>query len=109
MADPAGVTEFYREEADYWADRAQTLELLISQFTRYTTNRHDPPEPPIGTTYWTGTELSWSRTDKGWFCSRQNCPNCPTDWVGMRDFYPMTRGTRVLPGEPTPSSNSDQR
>lgn len=96
------MSDLYRREAEYWQARAEALEKRLNDLRRGA-EIYDlastPPEPPVGTKYLSNEDKEpWRRTEEGWFCPRENCSNCPEDWMEVWDRYLSNAGyLRVLP------------
>lgn len=98
--DNVSNEDFYKKEAEYWQDETERLLDIFDQIIYIAKSRRDgkvPPEPPIGTKFFLGTEAVWESTTAGWSCSDKTCRHCPTDWQEVYTFGLDKKATRVLP------------
>lgn len=67
---------------------AQALQLTSGVLHGRTDADGPPAEPPVGTEYYRGGMLIWTRLEDGWHCSRPpgKCRNCPCDWFEVWDI-----------------------
>lgn len=94
--------EFYKAEVEYWHTETQRLRELLLEIANRAWHRDYtviPPEPPVGTRYFYGKDVTWERTAKGWVCSKPACAHCPTEWLEAWQYGISADDIRVLPPE----------
>lgn len=73
-------TKYLQLMVAYWKHQTLSLREVVNQL-EYTSRPHTvPPEPPLHSEYWTGTNLAWILSSGGWHCRSESCANCPASW-----------------------------
>lgn len=95
---------YFQSEAAYWRARAEKLEKTLRGMTRdaarTVVDLRLPPEPPASAEVHVHGAPQWIRIASGWYCTRPECLNCPTDWQEVWERSASADGAViVLPAE----------
>lgn len=105
------TVSYLRQDAKYWRTKYETLQAHIEKIAESVGHNPTPPEPPIGTRYYTTQETEtetttkpqWEHKQDGWHCTQdtKTCKNCPVQWEEVREIirYNQHNLDRCLPGE----------